>query len=344
MDRALSDPLERALAPIDRVRVRLLRATMPISSRLAGTRDLRVGVIGVSVVIVALLASLLAPLWMLALGPIVLGVPHLLADLRYCVVRPGWHRDRRLWLTAGVPLFAVGVGAPLEVGLLGVAASALVIDGGAARRIAVVAAALGLAVGARALGVTADLIFAHAHNFVAVGLWAAWRPREGKLHLAVLATFVLVSLGLTLGLGDFVWSAGLAAGIPAGLDARTHVATLAPTLHDPWALRVVLLYCFAQSVHYGVWLRLVPEDDRDRPTPRTFRASYRALCGELSPWVLGLFTLAAIGLAIWACVDLTQARTGYLRFARFHGVLELMAAGLLIVGGRRIISPPRATS
>ncbi|PRQ08652.1 hypothetical protein ENSA7_16580 [Enhygromyxa salina] len=308
---------------------------MPVSSRLAGARELRVAVIGVSVVIVALLASLIAPLWMLALGPIVLGVPHLLADLRYCVVRPGWHRDRRLWLTAAAPLVGVGLGAPLEYGLLGVAASALVIDGAWARRIAVVVAALGLGVGVRALGSTADLIFAHAHNFVAVGLWAAWRPREGKLHLAVLGAFVLVSAALSLGLGDFVWSAGLAAGVPAGLDARTHVATLAPGLGQPWGLRLVLLYCFAQSVHYGVWLRLVPEDDRDRPTPRSFRASYRALCGELSPWLLGLFTLAAIGLAVWACVDLTQARTGYLRFARFHGMLELTAVGLLIVGGRR---------
>jgi molybdate transport system substrate-binding protein len=40
----------------------------------------------------------LIPLWMLALGPILLGVPHLLADLRYCVFRPGWHRQAAIWV------------------------------------------------------------------------------------------------------------------------------------------------------------------------------------------------------------------------------------------------------
>jgi hypothetical protein len=35
--------------------------------------------------ILLLVGTALAPMWMLALGPIVLGVPHLLADLRYCV-------------------------------------------------------------------------------------------------------------------------------------------------------------------------------------------------------------------------------------------------------------------
>lgn len=106
-------------------------------------------------------------------------------------------------------------------------------------------------------------------------------------------------------------------------------------LAPPLGPRLILLFCFAQSVHYGVWLRLVPEDDRGRPTPRSYRASYRALVEELGAWALGLFAVAALGLAIWACVDLAEARDGYLRFARFHGSLELIAAGLLIVTGRR---------
>ncbi|PRQ04344.1 hypothetical protein ENSA5_08530 [Enhygromyxa salina] len=336
--RAPGDAIERVLVPLDRARVRVLRAMMPISSRLVGERELRVAAVGVSAVLLALSLSLIAPLWLLALGPIVLGVPHLLADLRYCVVRPGWHRERALWVTAGLPLLAMACGAPLEYGLLGVAASAIwcPVDRGAGlRRAAVVGGALALAAGVRAIGSTADLIFAHAHNFVAVALWAAWRARTTGRHVWVLAAFVLASVGLSLGLGDFAWSSALAAGLPEGLDARTHLATLAPGVDGPWGLRLVLLYCFAQSVHYGVWLRLIPEDDRGQPTPRTFRASYRALSAELGPWVLGLFTLGAAAVALWACLDLAEARAGYLRVARCHGSLELIAAGLLIVSGRR---------
>jgi hypothetical protein len=311
---------------------------MPLSSRLAGTRELRVAVLGLAVVGVAWMTCVLAPLWMLALGPIVLGVPHLLADLRYCVVRPGWHRERWLWLTAGVPLAALGFGAPLELGFVGVAASALVLGARSHRmRLGlVVGAALGFAALTHALGSTADLIFAHAHNFIAVAMWALWRRRESRLHVLVLVSFVLASAALMLGAGDFAWTSALATNLPAGLDAHTHVESLAPALSHGWALRLVMLYAFAQAVHYGVWLRLVPEDDRPRVTPRSFRASYRALRDELGTLVLAVFALASVGLAIWACVDLVEARTGYLRFARFHGMLELTAIALwLIVPGRR---------
>jgi hypothetical protein len=334
VQRALTEAFELTLAPLDRARVRVLRGLMPVSSRLAAAREPRVALIGVSVVGFGLMASVIAPLWLLALGPIVLGVPHLLADFRYCVVRPGWHRERRLWLGAGVPLLAIALGAGLEWGLLGVAASALLIDGEQRRRLGVAFAALVLAGAVRLVGDTADLIFAHGHNFVAVALWAAWRPREGRLHLLVLVAFAVGGAALLAGLGDAAWSSSLARDLPTGLDARTHAATLAPDLPQTWALRLVLLYCFAQSVHYGVWLRLVPEDDRDRPTPRSFRASFRALCAEIHPLVLLAVGLGALGLALWACVDLADARVGYLRFARFHGMLELCAAGLLIVRGR----------
>lgn len=330
----MSDFVELALAPIDRARARVLRGTMPLSSRLAGDRETRVAVVGLSAVGFAALATSLAPLWVLALGPIILGVPHLLADVRYCVVRPGWHRERILWLTAGVPLLAIAFGAGFELGLLGVAASVLAIPGDVRRRAAVAIAALALALAAWRFGSIADLCLAHGHNFIAVALWAAWRPRETKLHWLPIAAFALLTALLLLGVGDSVWSRA-PAGLPEGLDQASHLATLAPEIPSPWASRLVLLYCFAQAVHYGVWLRMVPEDDRKRPTPRSFRASFRALRDELSPVVLAAFALAAFALAIWACVDLVEARTGYFRFARFHGMLELLAIGLLLSHGRR---------
>lgn len=330
---AQSEYVELALAPLDRARVRALQWTMPLSSRLARAREARVAVIGCTVVGFAMLATLIAPLWLLALGPILLGVPHLLADLRYCLVRPGWHRERALWITAGLPLLAVAFGAGFEIGLLGIAASVLVIAGDLRRRAAVAAAALTLAVIGWRLDSLADLVLAHAHNFIAVALWATWRPRASKLHWIPIAAFILLAAALLLGLGDAIWSRG-DAGLGSGLDRSTHLATLAPSVPGVWANRLVMLYCFAQAVHYGVWLRMVPEDDRERPTPRSFRASYRALRDDFHPWVLVGFALAALALAIWACVDLAEARTGYFRFARFHGTLELFAAGLLLAHGR----------
>ena len=290
------------------------------------SRELRVAVLGLGIVTVALAISVLTPLWLLAIGPIVLGVPHLLADIRYCVVRPGWYREPELWWTAGIPLVALGFGAPLFVGLLGVAASVCVLgDLSRTRSWLVLAAALGLAAITFILDSTADLIFAHAHNFIAVALWASWRRRESRLHVLVLAAFVLASVGISLGLGDFAWTGALARNLPPGLDAQTHAHSLAPELSQTMALRLVMLYAFAQLMHYGVWLRLVPEDDDALPRLRD----------EFGVPVLACVALACVGLAIWAFVDLAEARTGYLRFARFHGMLELTAIALWLSGSRR---------
>jgi len=328
--------VELALAPLDRARVRALRWAMPLSSRLAGAREARVAVIGASVVLFALLGTLVAPLWLLALGPIVLGVPHLLADLRYCVVRQGWQDEKVLWLTAALPLLAVGLGAGFEFGLLGVAASVLALPGDRRRRVPIAVIALGLAAATWRWPTIADLSLAHAHNFVAVALWASWREHKTRLHAIPLVAFAAVVVALSLGLGDASWDAGwISAGLPEGLGRQTQLRALARGVPGPWASRLVLLFCFAQAVHYGVWLRMVPEEDRDRPTPRSFAASYRALRAELSPLILIAAALATVGLAVWACVDLVAARSGYFRFARFHGSLELIAAGLLLAGGRR---------
>jgi hypothetical protein len=87
-------------------------------------------------------------------------------------------------------------------------------------------------------------------------------------------------------------------------------------------------------VHYGVWLRLVPEEDRPREAPRPFASSFRALRDDLGLVVLGAAILAAVGLAAWAAFDVLAARAGYLRFANFHGQLELAAAALFALEGR----------
>jgi hypothetical protein len=94
-------------------------------------------------------------------------------------------------------------------------------------------------------------------------------------------------------------------------------------------MRLLVLYAFAQSVHYVVWLRLLPEDDRKSPTPRSFAQSYRALRADVGSLALWLFTLAALALAVWAAFDVGRARNGYIQLAFFHGYLELAAGALL---------------
>jgi hypothetical protein len=342
---SLERPLARLVAGLDAVRGWLLRALTPWSSRLAADREARVAVVATTTVLLSFAAAMLSPLALLALGPILLGVPHLLADVRYCVVRPGWYRDRKLQLAA-LPVVAVGLGADLTVGLAGVGAAVVAADAGPRRRMIGVVIVGALLVATMLAGRWFDVALIHVHNFVAVGLWLAWRERQRRWHLVPLAMVGVCSLAIVLWpapLG-FEWLA------PASIPVRHHLATLAPGLPQGLAIPLVVLFAFMQSVHYGLWLRVVPEEDRDRHTPRTFRASLQALDRDVGPWLVRLVALASVGLALWAIADLYAARIGYLRFARFHAVLELCVVALVLVENRTIVSrreggcPPRSCS
>ncbi len=315
--------LETAMGPADLIRRRLLRALGPVSARLAADREARVATMGCLSIAFAFACAVVAPLFMLALGPIVFGVPHLLADVRYLWVRPGHARRPIAWIAIGGPMLAGLVTGRLVAGLLAAAGAVAIARADWPRRIATFGGALvllGLAIRARSLG---DLLFAHLHNFIAVALFWAWRPRITKLHWLPIGLFAILSAAILGGAFD-----GLHA------DFGAHASSLARGVHGPFASRLVLAFCFAQSVHYAVWIRLVPEEDRPRATPRTFAASTRELVRDMGLAPVLVTIALALGLAVWALVDLTAARDGYLRFAAFHGQLELAAVALLLAGHR----------
>jgi hypothetical protein len=325
---------DAVLHPLDRVRSRLLRALGPLARWLVADRELRVAVQGVLVVVVALGLAAGVPLWLLALGPVSLGVPHVLADLRYCVVRPGYHQRTAWQLGVAAPLGALVLGADLWVGVLAVAGGFVAANGAAWKRGIGVALALSLAWMAASDSRAFTLGLAHLHNFVAVGLWWAWRSRKGALHLLPLAAFALACAFIVGGGLDATAAMAARVEFLPGLGMDKHLRTLARGVDPHWGVRWVLLYAFAQSVHYSMWLRMLPDEDRDRVSPRTFRRSWRVLKEEVSAPLVWLTVVATVGVAGWAVFDLARARFEYLHFARFHGVLELATAATLLIEGR----------
>lgn len=303
---------------------------MPLSSVLAGRRDLRVATVATASICVAFALAVGAPLWTLAVGPIVLGVPHLLADVRYCIVRPGWHRRPALVVAVGGPLLVGTVMADVPLSLAAVAGAAAAAQGSWRRRLAilviVVAGMLAIAAWRR----PSLILLVHLHNVVAIALWWAWRPRRTWVHAVPIAVFA--GLSILLWIGTVPGGGFGPASTRLGWDV--HAAQLAPGFSELTATRIVALYCFAQAVHYAIWLRVVPDDDRDRPTPRTFGQTLRALRRELGRPVLALALVTAVFFAVWAVFDLAQSRASYLRFGMFHVTLELCAAALLFIEGR----------
>lgn len=325
---------ERVWAGPDAARAWLYRWAAPWLRRLYADRDARVLWLGVFSVFSSLALTVIAPVWLLMLGPLVLGVPHLLADVRYLVLRPGLHRRPAAWVAA-VPLAAVGLGAPSAVGVL--AALPLVLAGSASwwRRAGVLLLIAGLAAVAVRWERAFLLGFMHAHNVVALGLWWSVR-RRGVGAGVVLALTALATAALLTGEADALISlTGGWQAVGSGTSFEDFIITGAPVADGRLAVHLVLSFAFLQALHYGVWLRLIPEDARARPAPRPFAASWRALALECGTWPL--LVVAALGLAIagWAMVDLGGARQGYLRLGAFHGYLELAVGAWLVTVARR---------
>jgi len=332
--------------PLDALRAKLLHALGPLARWLVVDREARVALTMALWIGLALLGASTIPLWMLAIGPLVLGVPHVVGDVRYLVARRGLHLRKEMVILVGGPLLASALEGSVATALLAVFGALLAARTTRSKRglgLVVVGALVGLA---WYFGYWADLAFAHLHNFVAIALWMMWRPRTRPYHWWTLGLYVVAIALLASGAAAPMleatngWSWTLTDD-PQGLDVHYHAWVLAYGADMETASRVILVFAFAQSMHYLVWVRLVPEDDRGRDTPRTFRASWYALKRDLGPVLLWGAIVAGLAVAVWAIVDLAAARVGYLRMAIFHGQLELVALALLFAEGRPRIRSAR---
>jgi hypothetical protein len=106
------------------------------------------------------------------------------------------------------------------------------------------------------------------------------------------------------------------------------------------AMRVVALFAFAQSFHYAVWVRLVPQQMDPRPAPPTFMRTVGRLRQDLGALGFWLVVVSAIGLPLAALLTNAQdVRYLYLVAVVFHGWLELAVFGALALhrsDGRRV--------
>jgi len=287
-------------------------------------------------VVSAFVVTGVVPLWSLALGPVLLGVPHLVADVRYLVVRPGLHRQLGLVALLAMPLLATSFGAGPSVGLLAVLPAVLISTRSPRRWPLIITLTVwaGLSVVAYLFDYGFTLAFLHAHNVVALGLWWALAPRRWSMlwvPLAAVAGAIAILAGGLDPLLDLTggWSAPW-----TGTTLSEFVVTITPDVDPTLAVRLVLSFCFLQSVHYAVWLRLIPDDGRPRKAPRPFVASWRALVDDFGLPALLVCCALALVIAGWGVFSLPNARLGYLQLAAFHGYLELAIAARWFVHGR----------
>ncbi len=330
------------LLTLDAVRRETWRVVVRTRAGRAAARDpdLRLAALGAGHLAVAFTLAALVPHWLLLVGPLILGIPHVLADFRLLLARGP---DLARWRLGAVlvPAAAMLVLRSLQVhglpiphwtdvacGMVALTLALTTIP----RRPAVRAAAFlaGAALTTLALNSwhTVALGFAHAHNLVALGVFAGFAYHRGLKSAPSVVLALALAGGLALWLGAAEWTHGVERSVAAaestGLTLAGLAAGLAPWLEPAAAVRLVTVYAFLQAVHYTAWLRLNPAVWPGlRAAPTSFArdaAEWRAALGD-GPAAAALLLCIAVPLV--ALLDAPSTRSAYLSVASFHGWMEL---------------------
>ena len=302
-------------------------------AELRRARPLRLQLLACLAVLVAFVGAVRFTPLLLALSPVLVGVPHLVSDVRYLLLpslresggttRSGARAVLGLYAAAALLGLCGAAGLALGAACLAVACTALRVVPGMAARLVLAAAGAGILLLALAHTQLVSLLLAQGHNFVALGI-GAWFLR-GKLRGAGAPALLLLAAVLTIALGGCDgWLARPELGGWGGSVLREVTRVAAPAGASPVVVqRCVALFGFAQAVHYSTWLSLVPDAARSSERPVSFRRSFQLLCTDLGPLGARLAIAASLALPLAACLSLGAARRSYVGLAIFHGFLEL---------------------
>jgi len=270
------------------------------------------------------------PLAALLFGPLLLGVPHLLGDLRVLVLDGAW-RGRRTELAliaaalvgmlvarvAGLWFGAVQLELELALGLASVAAGLHAAVGAGFPRPAALALFLALAAPFAAAPQLSLLVLGHLHNVVAL-VWCCAALHDARARWILGALWIVAQAAILAGLCELSLDTSL-----FGLSARELAARLAPASGDVWAARWLTSFAFAQLFHYAAWIVVLP------------RLVGRALFGSPRSQGFALSVGACVALPAAALFDAVAARELYLGAVAFHAWLELAALAAFL--GRRTL-------
>lgn len=300
-------------------------------------------------ILFAFICTLFFPLWLLLLGPIILGVPHIISDVRYLLIRPPEAISKRvvigiiaaLTIMTGFRIYAMATFHWLPqwemlFGCIAVFAGILLAKKPSLWQLPLVAAMVLATYFAFVYPRAAILWVGHLHNFIAFGLWLYWSKGEGPWSRYI--GVVVLYLGCIALIGFGVWESAAASlgaynSPQSGLYFHELVKQLAPGLSPTLGFRLVLIFAFAQAIHYVVWLRLVPGNQHfyPRPRPSTFRENFERLGNDFGKIGLFLCIAGCILIPFFALFDAIGTRTFYLSLVLFHGWLELAVIANLLV-------------
>jgi hypothetical protein len=338
--------LEYAATPFDFVRGPALRflSRSGLLRTILSRRDTRVAALGAAQVLLLFGITLRWPVALYFLGPVVFGVIHLAADVRYLVLRV---TPPRLLLWASLAL-AVGLTAVrLCVGLhvanvtlgarVDMALGAIWIGLALVLRLRDAPRKLALAVPLLVVGTTAmliyavvfDLVLTHLHNLIAFVMWLGLFRR--RLTWTIVPVVLVVAATAILLSGAFLpWTTHHGGLMAFGQRAARLGSGFLPGATPRVASALACAFVFLQSVHYAIWTGWIPQDClRGEGTP-TFRMTARSLLADFGPVALTCIVCATLGFAVLAAWHMRQSVGWYITLARAHVWFELAVLAYFI--------------
>jgi hypothetical protein len=332
--------LEAAVAPLDELRrltLRALAGNQPVGRALARSRSARVSLLLTTHATAAFGLAVVAPSFLLAVTPLLFGVPHLAADVRYLVIRRGWSRA---WLSVSAGFAVALIAARVAVETRSAWAPSLAVEQAIAAGWVVVGAAAGLlttpskrgwlvlavTIGLAAIAVGAPrpfrMVLMHGHNLLAIVIWLVLFRRSGRLVWVPVAAMLLGAALLASG-WFMAWTIAHGCLSVAGLHLLAAADWLAPGLPDDAALALTATFAFLQAVHYLIWLVGIPAADRTGDGGRSWRVAWRELARDLGAGGLAVVVALTVTVAAAGIVAAGPTRRLFLSIGSFHAWLEL---------------------
>ncbi|GAC1351311.1 MAG: hypothetical protein NVS3B20_10460 [Polyangiales bacterium] len=168
------------------------------------------------------------------------------------------------------------------------------------------------------------------HNLIAVVTWLVVFRRRRLPALVPLLSLVacviaLVSLPNLAGW----WAPCLQRG---DLDL---VRVAAVNHGDRIARTSMRLFVFLQSIHYAIWLTIIPQEDVRGEGTLTFRMSVRSLFADFTSLGLVLIAVLVVFVGFGAMRNLQKTHDLLLTLATFHVYLELAVLAFLFACGTK---------
>ena len=343
---------------LDFFRSKILKETLKVSffRSLFLNRDQRILFLGLFALGFYFSVSLFFPMWVLLIGPVLWGVPHMISSLRYNVRHSFLDISEQkkvlvfqslIWLL----VFAYRVAIDIYNRNLFLSSYPLLFESACLiasffiqiyfsrqvtwRTIGFASVFTILVYSTYCFPIQTALVLLIGHNYIPLYSWfkSCQVKKDINVFWIVSSIYILLSVVIYLGLVDFLYSyinpQGQIKFLNWNYSDVVSSFGASPDDYKFW-FHIVSLYAFSQAMHYFLWIKAIPENYQPQQHPPSFNWTFKRLANDFGSSSLHVMVaLVIMGVAYWLFFEFQTARLIYFSLASYHGFMELSALPFL---------------